>query len=356
MAPAAGPAAPAGDGIVWEEVACPLCGAADEEQLIAQFSETDQAVYRLVRCRACGLGYLNPRPDVASIGHFYPDDYECYQAPDRKRGVWSRLRRHCEQLALARRHGYPPALTAWPQKALATLATPLLRRGQQALTALPYLGQGRLLDFGCGSGWYAQQMRERGWTVTGLDFSEHAAREVMRHYGIPVLVGTLPHPAVAPASFDLITMGCVLEHVHEPHAVLAAAAEALAPGGALVVTVPNLDSWGFRYFGQDWWPLELPRHLLHFTPTTLRRLVNEHGLEVAEERMLPRGSWMRRSFAFYRRRRGGLSRQLLGGISRLRVLASALTKWSVAAGQSDCIMIRAHRPAAEHLQPVAPAA
>jgi hypothetical protein len=65
---------------------------------------------------------------------------------------------------------------------------------------------------------------------------------------------------------------------------------------------------------------------------------------------------MRRSFAFYRRRRGGLSRQLLGGVSRVRLLPSVLTKWSVAAGQADCIMIRACRPAAVRLQPVAPAA
>jgi SAM-dependent methyltransferase len=355
MAPAAGRAVPPGDGAVWEEVACPLCGTADEEQLIAQFSETDQAVYRLVRCRACGMGYQNPRPDLASIGRFYAEDYECYQAPARsKTGLWSRLRRHCHQLALARDHGYPPTLSRWHEKALAAVVVPLLGRGFDSFTTLPYQGQGRMLDFGCGSGWYAQRMREQGWTVTGLDFSEHAARQVMRRYGIPVLVGTLPHPAVAPESFDLITMGCVLEHVHRPHEVIAAAAQALAPGGTLVIAVPNLDSWGFRYFGQDWWPLELPRHLLHFTPATLRRLVEGHGLEIVEERMLPRGSWMRRSFAFYRRRRGGgLPRQLIGGLSRLRLIPSLLTKWSVAAGQSDCIMLSARRRPATQLVPAA---
>src|SRR5262249_25364137 len=190
-----------------------------------------------------------------------------------------------------------------------------------------------------------QRMRERGWNVTGLDFSAHAAREVTRKYGIPVLVGTLPHPEVKPASFDVITMGAVLEHVHHPHEVIRAAAEALRPDGKLVIAVPNLDSWGFAFFGQDWWGLELPRHLLHFAPATLRKLVEGHGLEVTDVQLVERGGWIRRSMAMVRRRPGAPRwRRIVSRLGCLRVVPSLLTRWTVWRGRQDCLVMIARKP------------
>src|SRR5262249_23099022 len=151
---------------------------------------------------------------------------------------------------------------------------------------LPFVGEGRLLDFGCGSGWYAHRMRELGWQVTAMDFNAQVAAQVQQRFGIPVVVGTLPHPEIEPESYDVITMGAVLEHVHRLHEVVAAAARALRPGGYLMAAVPNLDSWGFRHFGEDWWGLQIPHHLLHFNPTTLRRMLKAHGLEVRQLRIL----------------------------------------------------------------------
>jgi SAM-dependent methyltransferase len=298
--------------VTWETVACPLCAASDEEVLLTEPVDDGEAVYRLVRCRGCGMGYLNPRPDEDSIGQFYPEEYEPYQAPQRHRvGRWRQL----------------------------------VGPGGNSLTAVPLHGQGRLLDFGCGSGWYAQRMKERGWHVTGMDFSAHAARQVEQRYGIRVHVGTLPHPDVAVESFDMVTMGAVLEHVHDPHCVIAAARRALRPGGRLLVSVPNLAGWGFRYFGRDWFGLELPRHLLHFTPDTLRRLVEGHGLEVRELGTQVRGGWLRRSLARAHQRGSAVSRRPLARLGRLRVVSSLLAHWTGRTGQADAIRLIAERPA-----------
>ncbi len=214
------------------------------------------------------------------------------------------------------------------------------------MTALPYRGEGRLLDYGCGSGWYLERMRRRGWNVTGMDFSPHGARKVRERYGIEVHVGKLPHPAVPEASYDVITLGCVLEHVHAPHELIAAATEALKPGGLLVIVVQNIDSWGFRVFGPSWWPLELPRHLLHFKPATLRRLVESHGLEVCEQRMILRGGWMRRSLDLLARRPDKTAAdRLLVRLLRPRLVTSLVTRWTTWTGQADCIYLTARRPA-----------
>jgi 2-polyprenyl-3-methyl-5-hydroxy-6-metoxy-1,4-benzoquinol methylase len=346
-----------GGAAVWEDVPCPLCQQRDEETVLTASAPTDEGRYRLVRCRRCGLAYLNPRPDRRTIGLFYPEEYEEYEGPARiQEGWWSRLRGRLERLVQRAWLGFPPPVN-WREQLAAFLVLPLVGGERDSLTALPYRGEGRLLDYGCGAGWYLERMRRRGWNVTGMDFSPHAARRTAERFGIPVLVGTLPHPEVHDESFDVITMGCVLEHVHDPHAVIAAAARALRPDGWLVLVVPNLASWGFRLFGPDWWPLELPRHLLHFTPGTLGRLVRVHGLEIVRQRMLARPGWMRRSMAISRRRgRGPLLRRLLAQAGRLRFIPSLLTRWSVHSQRADCLMLIARRPLSWHGQAHRPAA
>src|SRR5262249_47911805 len=158
-------------------------------------------------------------------------------------------------------------------------------------------------------------MRQRSWDVLGMDVSAHAAREAERTYGVPVHVGTLPHPAVTTESFDVVNMGSVLEHVHWPHRLVEEAVKALKPGALLAVSVPTSESCSVRTFGPCCSHLDLPRHLPHFSPATLRRLLHAHGLEVQELRMLGRASWMRRTLAAAARAEGAsLRRRWLGRV------------------------------------------
>src|SRR5262249_56183832 len=141
-------------------------------------------------------------------------------------------------------------------------------------------GEGRSLDVGGGRGAFLDRMARRGWQVLGIDFSETAVASVRENYNLPALVGTLPHPALGPSSFDVVTMWQVVEHLHDPLHTLRHAREVLAPAGKLCVEVPALDSWAYRVFGPDWFGLELPRHLTHFTSDTLRAMLEKAGFAV----------------------------------------------------------------------------
>jgi SAM-dependent methyltransferase len=219
---------------------------------------------------------------------------------------------------------------------------PWLAPHADSLTCLAYQGQGRLLEYGCGAGWLGHRLRHLGWDVTGMDVNPYAAEQARRLFGLPVIVGTLPHSAVQPQSYDVIVMGAVLEHVHQPHDVIEAAAQALRPGGYLVASVPNFDSWGFRRFRGNWWGLQLPVHLLHFTPATLRRLLEAHRLEVRQESQPVRTSWMRRSMAAARHdKQPGHSWLRVLGWSRLAT--GLLARWAAASGHGDCLLMIAHR-------------
>jgi hypothetical protein len=80
--------------------------------------------------------------------------------------------------------------------------------------------------------------------------------------------------------FDVITLWHSLEHVRSPREVLGALSARLARRGRVIVAVPNLDSQQARFFGAKWFHLDVPRHLFHFTPTALERLLDLHGLRV----------------------------------------------------------------------------
>jgi 2-polyprenyl-3-methyl-5-hydroxy-6-metoxy-1,4-benzoquinol methylase len=330
----------------WEEVACPLCGAAEAVPVLTLPASAWGRPLTLRQCRACTLGYLSPRPVRTDLPLLYAQDYEAYQPTKAKATTWRRRLADRVESWVCRAHlGYPPPLRSPLAWAATWLLKPWFAPPRDALLAIPYTGRGRLLDCGCGAGWYLARMQARGWEVTGLDFSPHAVRAAREHYGLQVHVGSLPHPQVRPASFDVITMGQVLEHVPDPHELIAAAVTALSPGGRLALSVPHLASWGREHLGPYWWPLQLPWHLLHFTPAALRRLLVQHGLVVRELRMLRMTNWMQRSFQLgeadgWRQQPPPLPRWL----GRRRLTARLLTTWTSWRGQADGLLVLAEKP------------
>src|SRR5262249_41353456 len=124
------------DAVRWEVTDCPLCGAFDDEELLLTTSPCGRAAYRLVSCRRCGLGYLNPRPDQRSIGLFYPADYLCYQSPTPSDSLRARLQRRLKRLVMARHFGTLPPLRHRHEKVLAWLASLWLYPHPHSMTGL----------------------------------------------------------------------------------------------------------------------------------------------------------------------------------------------------------------------------
>lgn len=317
MLPRISAPARAASTIGWEETACPLCGRvmADcvQEAPDPRPSTGEGLWFAVVQCRHCSMQYTNPRPNPESIGEFYPTDYKPHHRPRKLEA---------------------PRPSSWWGRLSGRSA---VRRGE-----LPWDGPpGRLLDFGCGGGSFLKRMAERGWQVTGLDASVGAIREVQESLGLNALAGTLPHPDLVPSSFEVITMWHSLEHVHDPIAVLSEAYRLLVPGGKLIVACPNIDSWPFAWFGPAWFGLDLPRHLNHFTPKTLKAALVASGFRLETVRPIRHSDWFRSSAKLARRmgQRGIWSRPLLW--KPMAKLAAWIT---FMAGRSDCMIAVAQRP------------
>ncbi len=313
---------PAGDtphSVEWEEAACPLCGHESSTVLLEAGDPLPAPgaglIFAVVRCAHCGLAYTNPRPTERSIGRFYPTDYR----PHHRTGNGQRSRR------------VSPLLSRFLGRPCGE------RRG-----ALPWPGTGRLLDFGCGGGSFLRTMAERGWEVTGLDASEGAVEHIRNRLGLHALVGSLPHSDLRPSSFDVVTMWHSLEHVHQPLAILREAYRLLVPGGKLIVATPNIRSLPYRLFGSSWFGLDLPRHLTHFEPDTLRAMLDTAGFRTGPVRQMRHSDWLRSSARLALRRNVG---GLLSCALYLKPM-SRLAAWACyAVGQADCILCVAERPA-----------
>jgi 2-polyprenyl-3-methyl-5-hydroxy-6-metoxy-1,4-benzoquinol methylase len=142
---------------------------------------------------------------------------------------------------------------------------------------------GALLDVGAGTGAFAVTMHQAGWRVTGLEPDDTArsnalATHNLRLLGIEALF-TLP-----PGSYDVVTLWHVLEHVHDLHRYLEAFNMLLKNNGTLVIAVPNYTSYDAHVYKEYWAAYDVPRHLYHFSPESMRQLVLQHGFAIQQYR------------------------------------------------------------------------
>jgi SAM-dependent methyltransferase len=139
--------------------------------------------------------------------------------------------------------------------------------------------KGRLLDVGSGLGYFLDQAQKAGWEVTGLEPQRSAALFCRNRFGIKVHTGTVQNNDLSDKLFDVITLWDVWEHVHEPLKFLNSCASLLAPGGLLVIAVPNASGLPALIFKGNW-RYVMKTHLNYFTLPYVRRIFSNEGLMI----------------------------------------------------------------------------
>jgi 2-polyprenyl-3-methyl-5-hydroxy-6-metoxy-1,4-benzoquinol methylase len=325
-----------------ETVDCPLCwGGKHDTVLFAKDDVTHfGGSFRIVRCQNCELTFTNPRPTARSLGLFYPEDYKPHLDKGEAAHPRGEFRGRLERALLRQEYGFPPQPTDLRNALRATLARVVIRRTRARERWIPFRAPGRLLDFGCGAGDFLRHMRGYGWTVEGLDLSPRMVETLRQKGEFPAHLGSLPHPQIPAGSFDAITMWHSLEHVPAPRDVLRAAAHALRPRGVLGITVPNLASWSFQQFGPHWLGLAVPRHLTHFTPATLCRMVEASGFRILRVGQVGRDGWIRKSA---RQAANDPSAPRWLSLLRSKGPAALVARWTELAGQADSVRLIAEK-------------
>jgi len=257
-------------------VACDVCGATRAHAVI----ETPElrfglaGTFEVVRCALCGL--LRTEPQPADLDSYYPSgDYYSYQTPSPPSPM-TRAR-------VLGAYGIPSGGPRWRDR-LAGLAR------SRMLPGLPPGPPGAILDVGCGSGAFLLALQQAGWECHGIEIEASAVAAAHAAGLQGVQAGELHDAGYADERFDAIRFWHVLEHVRSPRAELTEACRVLRPGGSLTIGVPHAGSLLFRVAREQWYYLDVPRHLWHFDRHSLTRLVTECGFELTRIRLVSTGS------------------------------------------------------------------
>lgn len=232
------------------KTSCNFCNSDDYVTLVQVTISPVHETSWLVQCKRCSLVYANPRPALEREREFYNRDY--FKSEEE---LWRDSRQLLFERALLRIESTPP--------------------------------KGRLLDVGCGKGYFLDMARKRGWQVVGVDISSSAVHFARDTLGLEVYMGELKKVGLEEGAFDVATAWNVLDQIYDPWGNLKEIFKALKIGGLIALRVPNLY---FHFYLQRLFNLAnyaLPEnlkiteptvfHLYMFSPTTLRMFLKEAG-------------------------------------------------------------------------------
>ncbi len=218
------------------------------EEILKQFRSCggDVLLDQVVQCNTCGLRFINPRlQDDCLLSNYADGTIQGYkeQFVSQNRGREIAFERSIKMIN----------------------------------SLLP--AKGKLLDVGTAAGTFMAIAKKHGWDVRGCEPNAWFCQWGKDHYNLDIDQGTLFEQNYADGSFDIITLWDVIEHVPDPMKVLTACSKLLRPGGVLICTFPDINSWIARLMGRRWVFL-MSVHLYYFTKTTFGNMAKTVGLDV----------------------------------------------------------------------------
>jgi 2-polyprenyl-3-methyl-5-hydroxy-6-metoxy-1,4-benzoquinol methylase len=234
---------------------CPVCGNSHFSPfLVCKDYLVSQQEFAIQQCETCGFRLTNPRPNDDSIGAYYKsEDYVSHN--DESKGLIN---------------------TAYHIVRNYTL------RSKVKLINKLNGGEGRILDVGCGTGAFLESCKTAGWEVVGMEPDLDARTIAQKKLQAEIKPNLSALSRAKP--FDIISLWHVLEHIPDLNEVIPQLHKLLADKGTLLIAVPNSDSYDATNFKQYWAAYDVPRHLHHFTPSTIRPLFQKHGFKLVDKK------------------------------------------------------------------------
>lgn len=238
---------------------CPLCGSSELKKMFdCEDHFSSRELFPVYDCRQCGFRFTNHFPPEECIGNYY-DTPNYISHSDSEKGITNKLYHLFRKMMLQRK-------------------VHLVKRFTNRVDA-------RLLDIGCGTGYFLHAARKAGFRVSGIEKNDKAREKAASLFHLD-LQDDLDR--FAPEHlFDVITLWHVLEHLEKLNESIAKIRKMLKPEGALVIALPNHLSSDAGVYGKYWAAYDVPRHLWHFSPDTVEQLIQKHGMRVVKRYRMP---------------------------------------------------------------------
>ncbi len=228
---------------------CPICRGNNFEPFnqCIDFT-TSKEEFAIVTCKACHFLITSPRPDSSSIGRYYQSENYISHTNSSKNlidKIYKAVRSFTLQWKLNLIQSHKP--------------------------------NGKILDYGCGTGEFLNTCKIANWVCAGVEPSVSAREKAaqLTNLNIAVSLDEINH-----SKFDVITLWHVLEHVENLNEKLSELKSYLAEDGTIFIAVPNHESLDAKRYKSYWAGYDVPRHLWHFSHSTMNKLLTSHGLKL----------------------------------------------------------------------------
>ncbi len=212
---------------------CPVCSS-------KEFNPLQQYAHaHLVVCSSCEMVFSDQRPEQSELTEFYSDGYD-----------------------------------------LTKYYSPITEKRYLALLNEfeAYRSAGKLLDIGCGFGFFLETAKQQKWEVTGVEITDTAVKACTSK-GLRMHHGTLETAHFQDAVFDVIVLIETIEHVIEPEKLIKEIYRVLRPGGLVYLSTPNFNAINRYRLKEKYDVIQYPLHLTYFTPRTLKRFFEQNGFK-----------------------------------------------------------------------------
>jgi len=239
---------------------CPLCDSKD----ISLFIQTNdffltREPYSIFRCSTCGFTFTQDHPDESQAGNYYASE-EYLSHNDSSGGSTAILYRLVRRI--------------------------MLRRKRNIAEKACGITRGKILDIGSGTGHFLAEMKRSGWETIGVEIDEKTRQYSVSSYGLdiidPGLIKFIPS-----SSCDCITLWHTLEHFQDPFLYAEEIHRILRPEGTCIIALPNCSSYDAAFYRKFWAAWDVPRHLWHFSRSTMGFFADRTGFMVRSVRSLP---------------------------------------------------------------------
>ncbi|PWT78561.1 MAG: class I SAM-dependent methyltransferase [Bacteroidetes bacterium] len=236
---------------------CPACGSAKiRKELTTRDFTVSNEEFEVWECTTCRLRFTQHVPGMMDIGKFYQSE-NYISHTETSKGFINRIYHIVRKRTLTGKR---------------KLINSQIKKNSHAN---PY----KILDIGAGTGAFVSHMKEHGWMATGLEPDPEARKKARELYDVELLPAEELQNQAA-NSFDVITLWHVLEHVHDLHNYLDRLKNITKPGGIILIAVPNYTSFDGGHYREFWAAYDVPRHLYHFSPQSMRQLLEKHSLQL----------------------------------------------------------------------------
>ena len=239
---------------------CPLCKSNAIKKrftCIDKFATGEE--FDIYECDNCGLAFTQNIPDEKEIGRYYESPSYISHSNTNKGFVNTVY--HLVRMIM-------------------------LRNKARLVERLTILKNGNILDYGAGTGYFARTMANRGWNVIAIEKSEKARELALKEFGFK-MQDTDALADIKDKELDVVTMWHVMEHIQDPDKMWNELHRILDDTGIAIVAVPNSISYDAQRYKEHWAAYDVPRHLWHFTPSSIMRWGEKHGFLLEKQLTMP---------------------------------------------------------------------